>query len=136
MKTRRDVAILASTMLGAFAIPIAVLAALVVTLVVPLGQTTVAHSRAELGHVGFGYPLPWMHQDQRMYPGAETYPTSAEWTSPLEVPTSVEPGRFFADWAIVGSALLAALLCGAGLIRLAGIGTRGSPGISRATAPT
>jgi hypothetical protein len=116
---RRRISQLLSASLAAFAIPFAVVVGALVTGIAAYEGTATAHTRADLRHLGYGYPLRWVRQDQRQYT-PQRYPQPMAFDNPMQSPTSVAPGRMAADVAIVSGVVLASLLLVAGGIRLAG----------------
>ncbi|WP_248580941.1 hypothetical protein [Nocardioides sp. InS609-2] len=81
---------------------LAFVAALVATASVLLDRVTVASGEA-LGHLGFGFPMTWLVQDQSAL--SPPYPTDLSPASPWENPTSVAIGPLVVD-ALVAYVLL------------------------------
>ena len=109
-----------SASLALFAIPFSIVAAFLIAVLVPAGQSATVHNHQELRAAGYGYPRPWFHQDLTMRADPVSYPDYEPWQNPQEVPTSIDGGAFLVDWAVIATVLAAVLLIVAGLIRLAG----------------
>lgn len=71
------------------------------------GQATVS-DRHDLRDVAFGWPMAWVHQDQRSFD--PPFPWMTNLSSPWEHPVSVSTGAFVADVAIAFAGVMTALV--------------------------
>jgi hypothetical protein len=113
----------------AMAIPLSLIAAVVIVLATAYEDTTTAHNHADLKRLRYGFPVAWVTQDQTAYsPPRSYYPESVRFDNPMENPTTVSPTRFAGDIAALSATLLVAFAATAGVIHLVvrdGVGTPG-----------
>jgi hypothetical protein len=95
-------------MLGSLGVALLALAALAVVCLVAVRRSTLVPDASGLRHVGFGWPLPWLFQDQRQLDPA--YPFHATFGSPWRSPVSVHLAALAADVLVVLVPLLLAAL--------------------------
>ncbi|MGA8246050.1 MAG: hypothetical protein WB797_04035 [Nocardioides sp.] len=84
------------------------LASVTVTTVMALRGSAVVSGHAALRRVGFGWPMPWLFQDQHSL-DPTTYPLRTTVLSPWELPSRVHLGALAVDALVVLVPLLLAL---------------------------
>jgi hypothetical protein len=74
-----------------------------------LGIDETAHSRNEVRHLGFGYPVHFAFSDFRSYYSSPSYPQTFK-LNPWEIPVEGNLLAFMLSWTLTYGALLACWL--------------------------
>lgn len=105
--------------LAAFGVPAAFLFSLGVVVLSALSSAVMVGSRADLHRIDFGWPIAWVHQDQRST-NPPRFPQAMGFISPWEHPTTASPLAFVVDVLVVFAAAGVLVLLTAGLVVASG----------------
>ena len=120
MSRTRQLSRLFSLSMAAIAIPFSIVIGVAITVIAPWHQTATANRPSDVRHLAYGFPRTWLVQDQTGFTG-QTYPQRVGVNNPRRSPTSIEPGPFFEDVALIAGCAAACLLVTADGIGLVGM---------------